>query len=42
MTAKDILLDTGTHDLKITGYDLSLVEGLDYIVQKLKIRLLFF
>lgn len=42
MTAKDILLDTGTHDLQITGYDLSLVEGLDYIVQKLKIRLLFF
>ncbi len=40
--SKDLLLDTSTHDLKVTGFDLSLVTGIDYIVQKLKIRLLFF
>jgi hypothetical protein len=40
--SRDLLLDTGTHDLEIAGYDLSLVGGVDYIVQKLKIRLLFF
>ena len=39
---KDLLLDAVTHDLKITDFDLSLVEGIDRVVQDLKVRLWFF
>lgn len=38
---KDIALDPITHDLTL-GTDLSLVERIDYVVQKVKIRLWFF
>jgi hypothetical protein len=38
----DLLLDTTTHDLTVESFDLSLVSGIDNLVQKLKIRLLFF
>jgi len=40
---KDIRLDLNDkHDMTLTGTDLSLVSDLDYILQKLSIRLLFF
>ena len=39
---KDLLLDAVTHDLKITEFDLSLVSGIDRVVQDLKVRLWFF
>jgi len=39
---KDLLLDPITHDLKITDFDLSLVDGIDRAVQDLKVRLWFF
>jgi hypothetical protein len=38
----DLLLDTTTHDLYYANYDLATVEGIDYVRQKLKIRLQFF
>jgi uncharacterized membrane protein (Fun14 family) len=38
---KDLCLDTISHDLLISNYDLSLVTDKDYLVQKIKIRLLF-
>jgi hypothetical protein len=37
----DIKLDTTTHDLDLSTLDLQFVDGLDYIAQKLKIRLWF-
>jgi len=39
---KDLLLDEITHDLKVTDFDLSLVTGLDRVVQDLKVRLWIF
>lgn len=36
----DILLDRSTHDLRIPGYDLQLVDGVDLIRQRIKQRLL--
>lgn len=38
---KDIKLDTISHDLVISGYDLLLVEEIDQVQQNIKIRLLF-
>lgn len=38
---KNLLLDKYTHDLVLENYNLVLVEGIDYIRQKLKARLLF-
>jgi hypothetical protein len=40
--ALDLLLDTDTHDLQVANYDLSIVEGLEQVRQKLNIRLQFF
>ena len=39
---KDLLLDTTTHDLKITDFYLSIVESADSVAQSVKVRLLFF
>lgn len=39
---KDILLTLDTHDLDISNFDLSIVEGADSVAQNVKIRLLFF
>jgi hypothetical protein len=40
---KDIRLDLNDkHDMTLTGTDLTLVSDLDYILQKLSVRLLFF
>lgn len=39
---KDIKLDKDAHDLLITNYDLSLVDGIDRVVQNLKIVIWFF
>ncbi len=38
----DIKMNMTTNDLDITNFDLSLVDGIDQIKQKLKIRLQFF
>lgn len=39
---KDLLLDLLENDLRVDTFNLSLVDGLDYIRQKLQIRLQFF
>ena len=39
---KDIKLDSIEHDLLIENFDLSIVTGIDRVVQNLKIRLWFF
>lgn len=39
---KDLKLDTITHDLQIDNFDLSLVTGIDRVVQDLKVRLWVF
>lgn len=39
---KDLKLDKNTHELVIENGDLQFVTGLDYIAQKLKIKLLYF
>jgi len=36
----DLALDTVTHDLVVTNYDLQMVDGVDQIVQSVKMRLL--
>lgn len=38
----DLQLDTDTHDLAITNYDISLISGLSLVQQRLKQSLLFF
>lgn len=38
----DLKMNVLTNDLDVTDYDLSLVDGIDQIRQKLKIRLQFF
>lgn len=38
----DLALTDDTHDLKVTGYDLSLVTGTDLMIQRLKQSLWFF
>lgn len=38
---KDLTLNTA-HDLDITNFDLSIIEGADSVAQNVKIRLLFF
>lgn len=38
----DILLDSATHDLEVTAFDLSIVNDIDAIVQDIKVRLWFF
>jgi len=40
--ALDLLLNEDTHDLEVANYDLSIVDGLEQIRQKLSIRLKFF
>lgn len=39
---KDIKLSTSSHDLLIVNYDLVLVDGVDQVLQSIKMRLLFF
>ena len=39
---KDIKLDKNAHDLLIENYDLSLVNGIDRVIQNLKIVIWFF
>lgn len=39
---RDIALNTDTHDLQITDFDLSFIENVDQIAQNLNIRLRFF
>lgn len=39
---KDIKLDLNTHDIEITGRGMSLVEDLEALRQRIKIKLLFF
>jgi len=39
---KDLMLDLNENDLLIANFDLSIVDGLDQIRQKLQIRLQFF
>ena len=40
-TNLDLKFDYMTHDLVVDNYDLAFVYGMDYVVQKLKIRLQF-
>ena len=44
MATKDIKLDVNTHDIVIgtETFDMSFVEGVEYIAQKLKVRLWFY
>jgi len=42
MAVKDLKIGVTTNDLEFTNFDLSFVEEVDYVVQKLKIRLQFF
>lgn len=39
---KDLKLDKDTHDLKVENFDLSLITGIDRVVQDLKVRLWVF
>lgn len=39
---KDLKLDELTHDLQVTDYDLTFVNGIELVAQQLKIRLWFF
>jgi hypothetical protein len=44
MATKDIRLGVNSHDIEIgtDTFDMSFVDGVDYIAQKLKVRLWFF
>lgn len=44
MATKDVRLDVNTHDIVVgtESFDMSFVEGVEYIAQKLKVRLWFF
>lgn len=37
---KDLKLNTTSHDIEIENYDMSFVEGIDFIMQNIKIKLL--
>lgn len=40
--SKDIFLNLSSHDIELVDYDLSLVTGIDYLRQKVKVKLMFF